>query len=54
MYNLPHEGSKMRLTMKSKPMAYLCADWSPYSSTGVRFLYKALDMGLTKTPFIGR
>ena len=26
-----------------------CHKWSPYSSIGTRFFYKALDMGITKT-----
>lgn len=28
-----------------------CKKWKPYSSTASRFLYRALDMGLTKTEF---
>ena len=28
-----------------------CKKWKPYSSTAARYLYRALDMGLTKTPF---
>lgn len=28
-----------------------CKKWSPYSSIAARYLYRALDMGLTKEPF---
>ncbi|MCQ2195876.1 MAG: hypothetical protein MJZ28_13140, partial [Paludibacteraceae bacterium] len=28
-----------------------CAKWKPYSSIASRFLYRALDMGLTKKEF---
>ena len=28
-----------------------CRKWKPYSSIGARFLYRALDMGLTKSEF---
>ncbi len=28
-----------------------CKKWSPYSSIGARYLYRALDMGLTKEEF---
>lgn len=28
-----------------------CSKWHPYSSTAVRYLYQALDMGLTKEEF---
>ena len=28
-----------------------CKRWSPYISTGARYLYRALDAGLTKKPF---
>lgn len=27
-----------------------CSKWKPYTSIGARYLYKALDIGLTKTP----
>lgn len=29
----------------------MCKKWKPYSSTASRYLYRALDMGLTKTEF---
>lgn len=28
-----------------------CSKWSPYSSAAVRYMYRALDMGLTKNEF---
>ena len=28
-----------------------CSKWKPYSSTAARYLYRALDMGMTKQPF---
>ena len=28
-----------------------CRKWKPYSSIAARYLYRALDMGLTKEPF---
>ncbi|MDR1112898.1 MAG: hypothetical protein LBL18_03980 [Bacteroidales bacterium] len=29
----------------------ICRKWSPYNSIAARYLYKALDIGLTKSPF---
>ena len=58
---LPHEdGAFLQLFMwlycrKKKPNRSLiekkCKKWKPYSSTAARYLYRALDMGLTKTQF---
>lgn len=28
-----------------------CSKWRPYSSTAARYMYRALDMGLTKKEF---
>lgn len=37
--------------LKPSSIKKRCKKWSPYSSIAARFLYKALDEGLTKTPF---
>lgn len=34
-----------------KSVEQKCQKWKPYSSIGARFLYRALDMGLTKSEF---
>lgn len=34
-----------------KSVEQKCKKWRPYSSVGARFLYRALDMGLTKNEF---
>ena len=34
-----------------KSVEQKCRKWKPYSSVGARFLYRALDMGLTKSEF---
>ena len=34
-----------------KSVEQKCKKWKPYSSIGARFLYRALDMGLTKSEF---
>ena len=34
-----------------KSVEQKCRKWKPYSSIGARFLYRALDMGLTKSEF---
>lgn len=43
----------MYTTSKTTPSAVKkkCKKWSPYSSIAARYLYKALDKGLTKMPF---
>ena len=34
-----------------KDIIHKCAKWSPYSSIASRYLYRALDLGLTKQEF---
>jgi len=34
-----------------KAIEQKCRKWKPYSSIGARFMYRALDMGLTKSEF---
>lgn len=34
-----------------KSVEHKCRKWKPYSSIGARFLYRALDMGFTKSEF---
>lgn len=37
--------------MKSENIEKRCKKWSPYASIAARYLYRALDMGLTKEEF---
>lgn len=37
--------------LSEKAIINKCKKWKPYSSIASRYLYKALDNGLTKTPF---
>lgn len=37
--------------LKPAAIQHKCRKWKPYSSIAARFLYCALDQGLTKTPF---
>jgi len=39
------------IPIKSK-IIHLCEKWSPYNSIVARYLYKALDNGFTKKPFV--
>jgi len=40
------------ISLPSKPeIIRLCDKWSPYNSAAARYLYQALDNGLTKKPF---
>lgn len=45
-YRWLYETSRVDKTSISKK----CRKWQPYTSIGARYLYKALDMGLTKQP----
>lgn len=36
--------------IKPESIAKRCKKWKPYTSIGARYLYRALDLGLTKTP----
>lgn len=37
--------------ISEKSVKQKCQKWKPYSSVGARFLYRALDMGFTKSEF---
>ena len=37
--------------VKPKDIVKKCRKWSPYSSLGARYFYRALDMGITRIPF---
>ena len=36
--------------IKSESIARKCKKWRPYTSIGARYMYRALDTGLTKIP----
>lgn len=37
-------------SLKPSTIKRRCAKWKPYSSIGARYMYRALDLGLTKIP----
>jgi DNA-3-methyladenine glycosylase II len=43
--------NELTSTPSAEEVKMICHKWSPYTSIAARYLYKALDTGLTKQPF---